>query len=270
MNQALKSMPPSLQADPSFKDLTKPVGDWKMTKENLLDLLEAREVLGQKAKGDVASPQNTAKEILSSRSFTDSGVSGERNWLSRVFEKLFEEIAEILNRLFGNRRTNLDIKPPSVSLGFLTPLVWVIIGAAVVAFLIFVIMKFRIGPLKKKKLGGLLEEDEPERTADEWLSRADELAALGRHREAIRCLYLACLVRFDDANVARFVRSETNWEHLRRISVSPKRPETVDFRPATEMFDLIWYGYKPTGEDDMRKFRAIYQNLCQDLKLKVA
>ena len=95
-----------------------------------------------------------------------------------------DEIQELLERIFGNRDINMPNLPaPSPILGALTPIVWGLIGAAVIAFVVFVIRKFRLGP-KKKKVGDLMEEDEPERTADEWLVRypddASASAYIGR------------------------------------------------------------------------------------------
>ena len=262
-------MPEELTYDINFDEWSDPgaIGaNWSVSKARLIKLLEARVGLLPES-GTLSNPEQTAKDILSGVQYRDAGTATSRNWLSRAFERIAEFIRDLLERIFGNRDLDMpDIPAPSPILGALTPIIWVIIGLAVILFLVFVIRKFRLGP-RNKKVGGLLEDDEPERTADEWLSRADELTAEGRHREAIRCLYLACLVRFDDANVARFVRSETNWEHLGRISASIRKPETVDFRPATQEFDLVWYGYKPIGSEDVQSFRSLYQELCQDLNL---
>lgn len=265
---AVREMPAELRNDPNFDAWQAAPGDarWRDSRSKLIKAIEAKSAL-LPSRGKVQSASATAKEILDGVAFRDRGVGQSRNWLSRVFERIAEYIQEILERIFGNRDLAMPNLPaPSPILGALTPIVWGLIGAAVIAFVVFVIRKFRLGP-KKKKVGGLMEEDEPERTADEWLVRADELASQGRHREAVRCLYLACLVRFDDANVARFVRSETNWEHLHRIQASPRRPESVDFRPPTEKFDRIWYGHGSALEAEVAEFRNIYEKLCRDLNL---
>jgi hypothetical protein len=118
-------------------------------------------------------------------------------------------------------------------------------------------------------VGGILEDDEPERTADQWLLQAEKLEAEGKYREAVRCLYLACLVRYDDGRVARFRRHETNWEHLYRIEGSSLNPG-LDFRTPTQRFDKVWYGYQVNGPSDVQEFREVYQRLCDQLQLKTA
>ena len=150
---------------------------------------------------------------------------------------------------------------------------WGILILAVIAFLIFAFRKFNWGvasKLRKKRVGGLLDDDEPDRSADEWLEQADRLAAEGEFRKAVRCLYLACLVRIDEAGVARFIRAETNWEHLHRIEASTKSPESFQFRTITQKFDLIWYGFRTQGQPDVQEFRAFYVELCKILNIQNA
>ena len=84
------------------------------------------------------------------------------------------------------------------------------------------------------------------------------LTAKGEHRMAVRCLYLATLMRLDEAGVAEFRRWETNWEHLRRIQNSPSRPDDLDVSPLTRHFDLIGYGRICKGEMDVAEFREAY------------
>ena len=112
----------------------------------------------------------------------------------------------------------------------------------------------------------MLEDDEPERSLDEWLAEADTLQAQGRYREAVRALYLASLLRFDEARVARFQRGQTNWEHLTRIEASPTMPKDLDFRATTRLFDRIWYGRIVRGKEDVDQFRAWYLNITNTLR----
>jgi hypothetical protein len=73
------------------------------------------------------------------------------------------------------------------------------------------------------------------------------------------------LLRFDEAGIARFIRSETNWEHFVRIDRSPQRLEHFDFRTLCRRFDLIWYGKQTKGAPDVADFRAAYENLLLQL-----
>jgi hypothetical protein len=150
---------------------------------------------------------------------------------------------------------------------FLMYFVWFLLGAAVLAFIIYALRFVSFGKLKKRKAKAMLDEDEPERTLDEWLAMAESFEREGRYREAVRALYLACLLKFDERNVARFVRSQTNWEHLARIEDSPRRPVSLDFRSATQAFDRIWYGHKVRGSEDVVDFKAWYESVSAALRV---
>ena len=116
----------------------------------------------------------------------------------------------------------------------------------------------------------MLSEEEPELSRDEYLEEADRLNSEGRHREAVRYLYLACLLLFDESGVARFVRGETNWEHLRRIEASEKRPGDLDFQPATRKFDVVWYGMRVEGPSDVQAMRDWYVLIAERLRRSAA
>ncbi len=88
----------------------------------------------------------------------------------------------------------------------------------------------------------------------------------GRYREAVRALYLACLLRFDEALVARFDRAQTNWEHLHRIEGSVRKPQGLDFRTPTSLFDRVWYGYQGKGRDEVNQFRQWYMGITESLQ----
>ncbi|HJP82154.1 MAG TPA: DUF4129 domain-containing protein, partial [Fimbriimonadaceae bacterium] len=198
------------------------------------------------------------RSIKSSPLYRDPGVQEESNWLDGA-----------MRRLLGLLRRP---KPPSIGHvptlgvpGWIIPTMWFILGGAVL-FLLFLMLRhisWKRG--LKRKATAMLEDDEPERTLDEWLANADEHFRAGRYREAVRAMYLSCLLKFDEAGVARFIRGETNWEHLSRISSSIKKPDSVDFRPPTQAFDRIWYGHHVRGPEDVEQFRAWYQQITEAL-----
>jgi hypothetical protein len=140
----------------------------------------------------------------------------------------------------------------------------------VIAFLVFALKRFVWSKRLERKAKALLDEDEPERTLDEWLELADRLERQGKYREAVRCLYLACLLKIDEARIARFERSQTNWEHLARIEASPARPSDLEFREPTRAFDNIWYGMRVNGSEDVMRFRAWYRQVTESVRAKAA
>jgi hypothetical protein len=208
--------------------------------------------------------QSTIREIKAKPLYSDPGVKDQSNWLSNALERL-------RNLRFNWKPPESKVKtPPSIVGDWLVYLMWTVL-AVLVAFFVWLVLrhvKWKIN--LSRKATALLEEDEPERTVDEWLQRADQLAAEGRHREAVRCLYLACLLKFDEARVARFDRGQTNWEHLGRIQASARLPQGLDFLPATKSFDRVWYGKQVRGMEDVEAFRAWYSEISGALMARAA
>lgn len=209
-----------------------------------------------------------AEAIKSNPMYQDSGERESSNWISRAMERF----GEALNNMMRGRQQEFDpnITPPNVNLNWLIYVVWGLLGILILIFLFFAARHIQWRNRLRRKATALLEEDEPERTLDEWLAQADLLASQGRHREAVRCLYLACLLRFDEHGIARFIRGETNWEHLGRIERGGKLPSGVDFRRPTEAFDRIWYGFHVRGAEDVALFREWYENLTAELARRAA
>ncbi|CAN5538882.1 hypothetical protein BH11ARM1_BH11ARM1_14540 [soil metagenome] len=227
----------------------------------LRTIVALRAMLEGPAKSSTVESQ--VKEIKSAALYRDPGVDETSSWLTRALERL----------------KNIHFDPPKMSgpawsMPLLGPilyyLMWFLICLAV-AFLIFLgVRHFNWQRRLSRKASAMLEEDEPERTLDEWLERAKELEAQGKFREAVRALYLASLLRFDEALIARFDRGQTNWEQLARIEKSPKLPVGLDFRPATQHFDRVWYGHIVQGAEDVAAFRQTYISVTDALTKRAA
>lgn len=204
--------------------------------------------------------QTTVKEIKAKGGIVDGRESEQANWLSNALERL-------KNLGFNTPKADLPSADPSVLSLVVTYFMWGVLGVLVAIFLVFAWRHF--SKLERRKtVRALVEEDEPERTVDEWLTVAGSLEAEGRYREAVRALYLACLIRLDEAGVARFLRYETNWEHQHRIHASPKRPPSLDMLPATRMMDRVWYGFRTQGQPDVTEMRGIYEQVMRETLAK--
>jgi len=206
-----------------------------------------------------SAEQNQAKAIKQSPFYRDPGIDRKRNWLSEALDRL-------KNIHFDRREQQQSSGTSSFAFGKL--FVDLVLGALLIGVLVllyFAVRHINWRNTLTRKAKSLLEDDEPDRTLDEWLQLADHHATAGRYREAVRALYLACLLRFDEADVARFDRSETNWEHLARIEESPKLPTGLDFRTPTQHFDRIWYGYQTKGMADVDQFREWYREFTDVL-----
>jgi hypothetical protein len=192
-----------------------------------------------------------AKTIKADRAYNAERQANASTWIEDAFRRLKGD---------NNVKEATEVRtPPSWLGGLLHAIFWGIILVAA-AGLVFLITRIPFGSIKarKAKSGGLLEEGELLLSEDEYLKQADELIANGRFREACRALYLATLLRVDAIQIARFESTQTNWEHLRRIETSSRRPEGIGFREVTKAFDLAWYGYQAKSVSDVDIFRTTY------------
>jgi len=244
--------------------------DFRAVRDSVPALLVKESVKDGYAPGQVQKPADEARKILRSPEFRDSGATTTRNWFARSLSRLGEAIANWLEQILKLQGPKSDMTMPSLGIGpGLISGVIMVLAVLLLGGLVYFLARWKWAPKAVKKGGGgLLDEDEPDRTADEWLEMADSLESEGRHREAVRCLYLACLVRLDEHKVAAFMRGETNWEHLRRIHGSSRRPSGWEFRTATQRFDLVWYGKVVQGSADSIWFRTFYQDLLERLRAK--
>ncbi|RMG23515.1 MAG: DUF4129 domain-containing protein [Armatimonadetes bacterium] len=230
--------------------------------ERLIVALELLEKANVKQSSDDANEK--ARKILSEPHFRRIGEEESANWIGRALESIQpppEPEPDAANwTIEPTRSAQLD--------GFFYVVIAVLgIGAAVA--LAHLILHWRWKRAKKdrvkKRRGGLLEEGEELLSTDEWLERAQSLESQGAYREAVRCLYLAVLLRLDEAGIVRFDRYETNWEHLRRIERAPA-PGSVRYRWLTQQFDLVWYGEREATPELCRQFRQEYETLMAGLK----
>lgn len=177
----------------------------------------------------------------------------ESSWLARALAKL---------KWPESKRSQSGMPPLAVG-AWVAPIVWTILFL-VLGFAVYLLLR-TIKFTGRTPKASLVDADEPLRSADEWLEEANGLIARGEYRQAVRGLYVAGLLRFDEVGVARFDRNQTNWEHLRRIEASPKHPADSDVRGATSLFDRCWYGHLPAKPADAETMRSWYDTLVRRL-----
>ncbi len=277
LNSALHNAPESLASDPNLThylgrsvDQLVVGSGWRSLKGKILETIDGRLAFEQPpASGKVGDAAGAAKKILNNPLYVDRQGREGRNWLDNAASRIGERLYKWLENLIPQSGPTIgNIGGPN--LGGLTYVAWFLLGAVILLIVYFVVKNFKGVGRRRRQVGGILEDDEPERTADQWLAQAEKLESEGKYREAVRCFYIACLVRYDDGRVARFRRHETNWEHLYRIESSPQNPSSIDFRSSTQKFDKVWYGFMVKGHEDVAEFREVYKRLCEALQIKIA
>lgn len=271
IKDAIGSAPDELKADEGLRlDEIQELGAAgpEAAKEAILFRLDQREKLVQQATPAPAeSSRDAAQELLKNPGYRFDGER-EQGWLGQAFQRIGDAISDYLRRL-----NEQEVQNPAAGLGLppgldraVVIIIMSVLGIALIGFLVFAVRKFQRQKRRSSRVGGLLSADEEELTADNWLVMADKLEKEGQHREAVRCLYLASLMRLDDARIIRFLRGETNWEHESRFRKSPARPAGLSLKEPTQLFDVIWYGYVQAEEVHVSEMRGFYSELVQAIR----
>ncbi len=91
----------------------------------------------------------------------------------------------------------------------------------------------------------------------ELLSRAQQFAAAGNFREALRHRYLSLLLDLDGRGVWRYDARRTNWEHIGALRRGDFERELIaPFSALTRRFDRVRYGGAPCDNEGWRQFDA--------------
>ncbi len=202
------------------------------------------------------APKNAddqAKQLSSSFAY-NSNDEKSSNWVQKAFSRFHLNLPE-----FSSPRRSIGSGRAIASIA--NYILWTVLALALIAFLTFATIAFsRLGK-QRRVARALLDESDPELTGSEWLESGDALLAQAKYREAVRAFYLASLIKIDDLGISRFIRSETNWNHLFRYDKSIHRPTGLDFRPQTQLFDQIWYGKQKATESVALEVRKFFTDL---------
>jgi hypothetical protein len=91
-------------------------------------------------------------------------------------------------------------------------------------------------------------------TSVEARADAERHFQAGNYREALRALYIATLLRLDEAGRVRFDRSLTNQEVLRNTQIHGDQMLLQHLSPLVDRFDDVWYGGAACSAADYQAF----------------
>jgi hypothetical protein len=121
--------------------------------------------------------------------------------------------------------------------------------------LFFILRAVRATLVRDAQAAKVLPADGAPTTSAEALASAQQLAAAGDYRSAIRELFLAAMIVLDERGLLRYDRSLTNRETLQRLART--NPElATNLGPAVEVFDRTWYGFAPIDAASFDAYRA--------------
>lgn len=227
------------------------------------DLREGLRLYGELQQStDEVDTQARVKDILSRPEFenvverpkddespAEPEAPDEPGW----FAKLLRRFLEWLEELFKKKRTTPDEPTvPSGGMDMAGANVVMIVALVLVAAVLLYILARSFSRKKPDETaldesGGLnqqpLEQDAMSalsKPPETWAGLADELAARGEFREAIRHLYLALLSRLHRDGVIDYDPTLSNWEYL--FAFKGAATLKLGFRELTRRFDFAWYG----------------------------
>lgn len=128
------------------------------------------------------------------------------------------------------------------------------LGILVLAGLIVVIVRGIRQTIGSNVARADLDQPMAVATADAVRAEAACLAQAGSFRAAIRALYLATLLNWDEQGRLRFDRSLTNREVLARAKTQADTTLFERLAPLVERFDRYWYGGALCTVDEYRAF----------------
>jgi hypothetical protein len=93
--------------------------------------------------------------------------------------------------------------------------------------------------------------------------QAEQLAAAGRFREAVRAVYLAVLSRLHQQRLLRYERTRTNGEYVREVRLAQQAPPALHaaFARLTAQFEGRWYGDAGCAAGDYADCRRLAEEV---------
>ncbi len=221
-------------------------------------------------------PVELAKQALARPEFAqppepETETEGEPSdsFFGRLWERFWKALWDWLRSLRADtRETPLDPHAPGGSEMIGANAVMVVVIAVVVAVIIaLLVLSRRKTDEPEGALGMGLDEqplsDDPasalSKPPERWAGLADELAARGDFREAIRHLYLALLARLHRDGVIDYDPTNSNWDYL--LAFTGAAELRRGFRELTRRFDFAWYGQVDVTDTAWAAFRSTAEPL---------
>jgi hypothetical protein len=95
---------------------------------------------------------------------------------------------------------------------------------------------------------------------------AEDLAAQGKYREALRLLYQGVLSQLAVLGVIDWEKRRTNWELLRLLQQHGQVEIHKNLMPMTQVFERAWYGETPITLAEYQMARQVTQSILGGVK----
>ena len=165
----------------------------------------------------------------------------------------------------GSAAAPADDSPLSLTLPPLPVTFLAIIGGLIlVVVLIFAFRRLALDFSTDADLPPETADAEENLTAQTALSRAQALSRQQDYRAAVRYLYLSTLLILEEKGLLRYNRTRTNREYIQSMTDKPETAQVLS--DVVEVFDRVWYGYKPIDDGEYTSYQDQVEQLRQQRK----
>ncbi|MBL9113555.1 MAG: DUF4129 domain-containing protein [Verrucomicrobiaceae bacterium] len=191
-------------------------------------------------------------------------------WLDRT-------IGDWLDRIFRGRQISLDGDMEDLGTGrasTIQTVLWTALAILGVALLVVLYRQWRKMPPAPAKAPIAVPEINLESDAVvatqlpelEWLRLAQEKAAIGDYRLAMRALFLATLAHLGERKLIAVSRWKSNGDYRRELRFRSRSASQVHeaFDQTVSMFDWAWYGWHEVTADLLERFSANHKTIIND------
>jgi hypothetical protein len=199
--------------------------------------------LGQRGRSP-EEVRDLADEILARPEFDH----GEPGLLARFQEWLAERLTDLFEGLTGGGRGSL---------------VGIVVLLVALAAVVLLVIRLSSRPGGSGGVGRArsapVRPGRPPSAAD-WLRDAEAAETAGRWKEGLRCRHRALVAGLAEQGVIDEIPGRTAGEY--RADVARALPgAATDFGGATDLFERAWYGDRPTGEEERRRFGTLAERV---------
>ena len=165
-------------------------------------------------------------------------------------EVSFEEYEDILSKLLAPRRQmDINLRHVLITLGCI-----LLVGVS-----IFFIQQIRGNLVAEARDEATESTMENVATKQAALTQSERAAESKNFREALRFLYLSAIFHLQERGMLTYDKSLTNLEYLGTLQVHAELQDVL--RPAIQVFDDVWYGYKPCDADTVADYREMLKKV---------
>lgn len=150
------------------------------------------------------------------------------------------------------------------SLSWLEPVMWVLVIAGFITFLVIFLMNGNVGIFRRSKAirEEISETDFEDIFSINYQVEIDKAVAAGQYNLAVRLLFLRLLRSLSERNIIDYKQDRTNFDYLMQLQRSKYYQ---DFFRLTRHYEYSWYGQFPLEKQKLEMIRVEFDHFDRNL-----